>query len=280
MQKNLFVAERKIEMPFQRLHDITLSCQALTLSRINREGGIRTLFGNLFHRESCLLERLVNLIAHLEMVERNARTYHRLQLLRVGMIGKRHLLNGFMHDASQRTTPAGMDGSHSMMLLIIKKHRDAIGSRNTDTYTFLVSHHGIYTFEHHLADILRHGEKLTGNIAHLYSMHLMGHDDMVGSDTELSSKTLAVFSHMFCIVTAKLIDIKFAIVALAYSSLAGSRESHDTRSYLIFFDHNIYSYSKSSRSSTSSISSSSIYSTTSSPSAASSCWKRDISLSR
>jgi arylsulfatase A-like enzyme len=38
MQKNLSVAERKIEMPFQRLHDITLSSQALTLSRINREG--------------------------------------------------------------------------------------------------------------------------------------------------------------------------------------------------------------------------------------------------
>ena len=27
-------------------------------------------------------------------------------------------MNGFMHDASQRTTPAGMDGSHSMMLQI------------------------------------------------------------------------------------------------------------------------------------------------------------------
>ena len=185
-----------------------------------------------------------------------------------------------MHDASQRATPAGMDGSHSMMLLIIKKHRDAIGSRNTDTYTFLVSHHGIYTFEHHLADILRHGEKLAGNIAHLYSMHLMGHDDMGSINTQLCGKTLAVLGNMLGKIAAIFVDIKFAIVALAYSSLAGSRESHDTSGYLIFFDHNIYSYSKSSRSSTSSISSSSIYSTTSSPSAASSCWKRDISLSR
>ena len=29
-------------------------------------------------------------------------------------IARTHLLNGFMHDASQRTTPAGMDGSHSI----------------------------------------------------------------------------------------------------------------------------------------------------------------------
>ena len=182
------------------------------------------------------------------MVKRNARTYHRLQLLRVGKIGKRHLLNGFMHDASQRTTPAGMDGSHSMMLLIIKKHRDTIGSRNTDTYTFLVSHHGINTFEHNLADILRHGEKLAGNIAHLYSMHLMGHDDMVGSDTELSSQTLAVLCNMLGKIAAIFVDIKFTIVALAYSSLAGSRESHDTSGYIIFLYHLMLSVKLSLRS--------------------------------
>ena len=116
-------------------------------------------------------------------------------------------------------------------------NRDAIGSRNTDTYTFLVSHHGIYTFEHHLADILRHGEKLAGNIAHLYSMHLMGHDDMVGSDTELSSQTLAVLGNMLGKIAAIFVDIEFAIVALAHSTLAGSRESHDTRSYAIYFEH-------------------------------------------
>ena len=129
-------------------------------------------------------------------------------------------------------------------------------------------------------DYLGSGEKLAGNIAHLYSMHLMGHDDMGCINTQLCGKTLAVLGNMLGKIAAIFVDIEFAIVALAHSTLAGCRESHDTSGYLIFFDHNIYSYSKSSRSSTSSISSSSIYSTTSSPSAASSCWKRDISLSR
>ena len=43
MQKNLLVAERKIEMPLQRLNDVALGSQTFTFSWVGREGSIRTL---------------------------------------------------------------------------------------------------------------------------------------------------------------------------------------------------------------------------------------------
>ena len=58
-------------------------------------------------------------------------------------------------------------------------------------------------------------------------MHLMGHDDMVGRYAQLGSQMPAVFSHMLGIVAAILIDIEFAVVALAHSALAGGGESLD-----------------------------------------------------
>lgn len=237
VQKNLLVAERKIDMPLQGLNDITFGSQAITLSRICREGSIRALLCNLFHRKGSLLKSLIYLISHLKTVERNTWTYHRLQLLGICLIGKSHLLKSLVNDASQGPSPSGMDGGDSMMLLIIKKHRDAIGSRNANAYTSLIGHYCIYAFKYHLTDILWHGKKLICDITHLYSMYLMRHDEMGCINTQLCGKTLAVFSHMFCIVTAKLIDIKFAIVALAYSILTGSRESLDASGYIIFLYH-------------------------------------------
>ena len=59
-------------------------------------------------------------------------------------------------------------------------------------------------------------------------MHLMGHDDVTRLYAQFGSQTPAVFSHMLGIVAAILIDIEFAVVALAHSALAGGGESLDT----------------------------------------------------
>ena len=58
-------------------------------------------------------------------------------------------------------------------------------------------------------------------------MHLMRQDDMVGAYAQLIRQLPAVLCHVFGAVAAKVIDIEFAVVALAYSSLSGGRESSD-----------------------------------------------------
>ena len=156
MQQDLLVAERQVDVPLQRLHDVSLCSQALTLGNIYREGGIGALLGNLFHREGCLLESLIHLIAYLEMLQRDTRTYHCLQLLWLRMIGESHLLDGLVDDACQRASPSGMDGCHGMVLLVIEQDWDAVGGGNTYAYALLIGHHGIYALENHLADVLRH----------------------------------------------------------------------------------------------------------------------------
>ncbi len=58
------------------------AARSITLGKIYREGGIGALLGNLFPSgKAALLESLIHLIAYLEMLQRDARTYHCLQLL-------------------------------------------------------------------------------------------------------------------------------------------------------------------------------------------------------
>ena len=66
-----------------------------------------------------------------------------------------HHLNGFLHYTLYGASPSGMNSSHGMMNLIIKKHRNAVGSRNTYAHTPQVGNQRIDSFENHLADRLR-----------------------------------------------------------------------------------------------------------------------------
>ena len=156
MDKNLLIAKWQIDVPFQRLINISLSCHTLTFLRISLESSIRILRCYFFHWESGLFKSLVNLISHFKILHRDARTYHCLELFRLCLVGKSHLLHGLMYDASQGSSPTGMNGSHGMMLLIIEKYRNTISRRNTDTDIFQIGHNSINSLQHHFTDIFRH----------------------------------------------------------------------------------------------------------------------------
>ena len=64
-------------------------------------------------------------------------------------------------------------------------------------------------------------------------MNLMWDENTIFLNTQFMSQSLAVCLHAFRIITAKLIYIKFTIVALAHPTLTSGRKSHDIRGYII-----------------------------------------------
>ena len=90
----------------------------------------RIAFCYSIHREVCRLEGLMDFIAHLKLLERNARTYDGVKIFG---IERMHLLNGLLHDSRHCSSPASMNGCHKSLLCIIKKDRYAISCLNTNT---------------------------------------------------------------------------------------------------------------------------------------------------
>lgn len=98
MQKNLLVAERKIEVPLQWLNNVAFSSQAFALSWVGRKDALgRCSAISSIGKAACSNARK----PHLPLQNCRARCPDLSQpsAFRVGMIGERHLLDGFVNDA-------------------------------------------------------------------------------------------------------------------------------------------------------------------------------------
>ena len=114
-----------------------------------------------------------------------------------------------------------------MMLLVVQKHRDAVGCRHSDAHTRDVGHNGVDTLEQHLLDTVGQVGELLANDAALYTMCLVRHDDVVGVYAKLVGKQQAVGVGVGLAVSAILVDVERGIVALAHTSMTGCGERLD-----------------------------------------------------
>lgn len=131
--------------------------------------------GNLLHREALLGKSIIDLLPHLKVADRDARTNDGQQILRLAAIGLCHCRYSPFHNTGPCSSPACMDGTGAMTLCIIQQDGDAIGRGDPDTDLLLICHHGIDTLQESLAVVVSQRKEGFAYLPHLCAMHLMGH---------------------------------------------------------------------------------------------------------
>ena len=159
-----------------RLHSHLHQLLAVALLEVYMPLGLP--FGYGVHIKSSLGKLLIHLLTHLEVVERYTRSNHAVQVFSLGMICQSHRLYCLLGNSRHSSPPSGMHCRHGMVLGVIYNNRYAVGSRYSYTYSAHVGHHGIHSFEYHLADILRKMHEILGDLPHYRSVSLMRHNEM------------------------------------------------------------------------------------------------------
>ena len=73
-----------------------------------------------WHLKACLCESVIDLIAHFETVEADARTYLSHHILWLGTIGFCHSIDGNIYDTLHSTPPTCVNGTDGMVRWIVE----------------------------------------------------------------------------------------------------------------------------------------------------------------
>ena len=194
---------------------------------------LRIATGYLIHRVTSCSKLLVDLVAHLEILQRDTGADDGLQLLGARMIGHLHRGDGNACYVGHRAPPAAMHHAGGMMLGVVKDDGDAVGGRNSDTDAGNVRHQGIDTFEHLATHLFLQPEEGMADLGNARGMHLMGHHQAIGADLQQSAEGLAVLSDILGIVATIGIDIELAISPLTAAPMTGGTEGGDALSEVV-----------------------------------------------
>ena len=103
--------------------------------------------GNGTHVERPTLKGSIHLVAHLKVVERDAWSYHSLELTCIGVVGHLHIYNDLANNARKCASPSGMNSCNGVVLLVVEKHWYTVGSRHTYADTALICEQSVHSVE-------------------------------------------------------------------------------------------------------------------------------------
>ena len=79
-----------------------------------------------FHGETCGRKGVIDLVAHLETLDVNTRTYLGNDVGRTGAVNGSHLCYGLLDDALHCSPPTSVNSTDSTMHSVVEQHRNAV----------------------------------------------------------------------------------------------------------------------------------------------------------
>ena len=163
--------------------------------------------GNAFHIEACQTELFVDLVTHLKLFYRDARTDESLQLLGIRAEVEYHRIYRKAHDVGQCAAPSGMNGSYNMIHVIMEQHRYTVGRGDTNADSRLTGDECIHPVEERLAHTCIEIQHFRCHHPYLCMMDLMRHDEMLVINPQMVAKKNLVGFHILHPVTTIAIDV-------------------------------------------------------------------------
>lgn len=120
-----------------------------------------------------------------------------------------------------------MDGTHSMIVRIIKKHWYAVGSGYAYAHTSHRGHQSIHSFQHHVPGAAAQFKKFGSYHPCFSTVRLMRHHNVTAVYTERIAQSLTVAAHAVLIITAISVYTETGIGSLSTSAVACCAERHD-----------------------------------------------------
>lgn len=195
--------------------------------------------GNLLHRVARSREGIVDLIAYLEILQRDSRAYHRTHAFRTAVIGRLHSNHSCLHDIGHRPAPAAVNDAGSMMRWVIYNNRCTVGSRHADTDTRLIGHQRIDAIDSRLPDIIREQEVGAPYLGYARPMYLMGHDQAAIADAQLATEQAPVSCYSLGVIAAEAVNVEFAVRACAEAATTGGAESGDAFGKIVIMEYRV-----------------------------------------